>query len=485
MTRFVDRQREFGELDEVVREPGAHLVVVYGRRRVGKTTLLLQWVQHARLPSLYWVARRETADATRHSLARALWRWAYPEEANPEPPRFDSWALLFEQMARLIAASSPPEGSRPLILIFDEFPYAVESDPSLPSHLQAAWDLLLKDTPLTLILSGSHIGMMVDLLHYQAPLYGRVTAQLSIEPLPYGVLAEFFPRYPAAERVAAYAVLGGVPAYLERFDDHHSLSANIRRHLFRRTGMFRSEPLVLISDLVRETRIYEAILQAIAVGRHTPAEIAAMTGLASPNLSPYLARLRELGLIERRIPATIPPDQRRTTTRSRYHLRDPYLRFYFRFVEPNLEMVELELTDVLWERVSEQFRAFVGLTAFEELCRDWVLSQARAGRLPFAPEIVGSHWSADAQVDVVAVNWRERAILLGECKWGVEPAGRAIVRELAAKMPAVVPAPDWKVHYILFARAGFTPAAQSEAAALNARLVSLDELDRDMAADAS
>jgi AAA+ ATPase superfamily predicted ATPase len=473
MARFIDRQQEFRELDEVLGERGAHFVVVYGRRRVGKTTLLLNWVQHMDLPSLYWVARRETAEASRLSMARALWRWAYPDSPDQDPPLFDSWSSLLIQMLRMI-------GDQPVIVIFDEFPYAVESDPALPSHLQAVWDHHLKDKPLTLILAGSHIGMMVDLLHYQAPLYGRVTAQLPVDPLPYATLADFFPRYTTAERVATYAVVGGVPAYLERFDDQMSLSSNVRRHLFRRTGMFRSEPAVLIGDLVRETRTYEAVMRAVATGNHTPAEIAKVSGLAASNLSPYLARLRELGLIERRIPATIPPDERRTTTRSRYHLRDSYLRFYFRFIEPSLELVELELTDLLWERISEQFRAFVGQTAFEDLCREWVLVQARAGRLPFAAEIVGSHWAADAQVDVVALNWRERAILLGECKWRVSPVGRSVVRELVDKAEKVVPGDDWQVGYAFFARAGFTPAARAEAEAEGAILVDLMALDRDL-----
>jgi AAA+ ATPase superfamily predicted ATPase len=471
MGRFVDRQREFRELDEVLGERGAHFIIVYGRRRVGKTTLLLHWVQHINLPSLYWVARRETAEASRLSMARALWRWAYPDTPDQEPPRFDSWSSLLIQMARMI-------GDQPVIVIFDEFPYAVESDPALPSHLQAVWDHYLKEKPLTLVLAGSHIGMMVDLLHYQAPLYGRVTAQLPVDPLPYATLADFFPRYTTAERVATYAVVGGVPAYLERFDGQKSLSANVRRHLFRRTGMFRSEPTVLIGDLVRETRTYEAVMRAVATGSHTPAEIAKVSGLASSNLSPYLARLRQLGLIERRIPATIPPDERRTTTRSRYHLRDSYLRFYFRFIEPNLELVELELTDLLWERIGEQFRAFVGQTAFEDLCREWVLIQARAGRLPLTPEIVGSHWAANAQVDVVALNWRDRAILLGECKWGSSLVGRSVVRELMNKAPKVIPGDDWQVRYAFFARAGFTDAARAEAEAKGAILVDLTTLDQ-------
>jgi hypothetical protein len=220
----------------------------------------------------------------------------------------------------------------------------------------------------------------------------------------------------------------------------------------------------------------------MAAGNHTPAEIAGVTGLTSSNLPPYLTRLRDLGLIERRVPATIPPDQRRTTTRSRYHLRDPYLRFYFRFIEPHLDLVEQELTDILWERIGEQFRAFVGLTAFEDLCREWTLVQARAGRLPLTPEHVGSHWSADAQVDVVAINWQDRAILLGECKWGADPVDRAVVRELIEKAPKVAPGPAWRVHFAYFARAGFTDAARSEAEAAGALLVDMARLDDDLRA---
>ncbi len=275
-------------------------------------------------------------------------------------------------------------------------------------------------------------------------------------------------------------MLGGVPAYLEQFDDRQSLSDNIRQHLFQRLGMFRSEPLVLINDLVRETRNYEAALRAVASGRRTPSEIARTMDVAPSNLAPYLRRLCALGLVERRIPATIPPAQRRTTTRSRYHLRDSFLRFYFRFIEPNLEMVELELTALLWERIGEQFRAFIGMTAFEELCRQWMLAQARAQALPFMPELVGSHWATDAQVDVVAINWREQAILLGECKWGVKALGRSVVRELAAKASRVAPGDDWQVHYAFFARAGFTDAARAEAELLGAALVDLERLDVDL-----
>ncbi len=443
MGKFVGRQRELAELNAVLAEGGAQFILIYGRRRVGKTTLILHWAEQTQRPVIYWVATRDTPAQVRLSFTRALWAWAYP--GSQAVPRFDTWAEVFETAARLL-------GDRQVILIMDEFSYAAESDPSLPSNLQAAWDHLFKDLNVTLVLAGSHIGLMVGLMGYQAPLYGRFTAQLPVDPLPFPALRDFLPRHPATERVAVYAVAGGIPAYLERFNDARSVGANMQRLFMRRTGMFRSEPFILIGDVIRrETQTYEAVLKVVAAGRRTPQEIGATLGLTSSYLSPYLKQLESLRLIERRLPATIPPERRRTSRSSRYHLADPYLRFYFRFIAPNLDLVEQELTGLLWERIGEQFRAFVVLT-FEELCREWTLTQARGGKLPFAPEIVGSHWAPDAQVDVVAVNWRERAILLGECKWGADAVGRSVVRELVDKAPRVVPGEGWQVHYAFFAR---------------------------------
>lgn len=482
MSRFIGRQRELDELNQVLAQGGAQFLLVYGRRRVGKTTLILRWAQQTGRPVIYWVATRDTPAQVRLGFTQALWAWAYP--GSQAVPRFDSWSEVFETAAQLI-------GDQPVILIMDEFSYAAESDSALPSNLQAAWDHLFKDRNATIVLAGSHIGMMVELMGYHAPLYGRFTAQLPVDPLPFPALRDFLPRYPTAERVAVYAVTGGIPAYLERFDSTENIGSNIQRLFMRRTGMFRSEPFLLVGDVIRrETQTYEAVLKAVASGRRTPQEIGSMLGVTSSYLSPYLKQLETLHLIDRRLPATIPPDRLGSSRSSRYHLADPYLRFYFRFIAPNLGLVEQELTGLLWERMSEQFRAFVGETAFEELCRSWMLAQARAGRLPFVPEIVGSHWAQDVQVDVVALNWREQAILLGECKWGVDAVGRPVVRELVEqKTPKVLQAlPEggegWTTHHALFARAGFTEPAQAEAQSHEATLVDLAALDRDLEAAA-
>src|SRR3990172_5398182 len=191
--------------------------------------------------------------------------------------------------------------------------------------------------------------MMVDLMAYQAPLYGRFTAQLPVDPLPFSALSNFLPRYTAAERVAVYAVTGGVPAYLERFDDSRSLSENLRELFMQRTSLFRTEPFFLIGDVIRrETQTYEAVMKSIAAGNKTPQEIGNALGVSSSYLSPYLKQLEELHLVKRRIPATTPPERRESTKTSQYHLVDPYLRFYFRFLASHSQLVEQELNQVLF-----------------------------------------------------------------------------------------------------------------------------------------
>jgi AAA+ ATPase superfamily predicted ATPase len=243
--------------------------------------------------------------------------------------------------------------------------------------------------------------------------------------------------------------------------------------------MFRLEPFAFISDEVREPRNYLAIMSAIARGHHTVESIVQVSGLKRPNVGGrYLQRLQELHIVERRVPATVPRDQR--TTLGRYYLEDSYLRFYFRFVHPNLDLLELGLVDELWETIEEAMPAFVEQYTFRGLCGEWMRAQARMGTLPFRPQQVGEYWAADAQIDVVAISWRERAILLGEVRWSPDPVEPPALHELVAKAPLVAPEPDWHVYYILFARAGFTDVTRQEAEAQDMLLVDLETLDQDL-----
>jgi len=475
---FVDRQEELAFLASVLerdRPTVAQLILLYGRRRVGKTVLLRHWAETSGLPYTYWAAEKEPSALQRRKLfARVL---------GVEPARsatFETWADCWEAIASLLA-------DRRHIIILDEFTYAAESDPAMLSSLQHAWDQRFKASQLVIVLCGSHVHAMEMLLTRQSPLFGRLTGQWHLQPLPFASLPEFLPGWSAEERVAAYAVVGGVPAYLEWLDPDRSLSDNIRNVILAPGSMFVAEPAFLLYDEVREPRTHLAILKAIGTGHHTLAEIANAALVGKTHLSSYLARLQELRLVERRLPVTVPPAQRRRARQGRYHLSDPYFRFYFRFIAPQQDELSYRPERVL-PVIHEGLRAFVGQTAFEELSRQWVAWQGRSGRLPFEPERVGSHWSRQVQIDVVALNWRQKAILLGECKWGVDTIGLDVIRDLIEKKsPQVLKdLPDsgegWDVSYAFFARTGFTDAARAEARARSAWLVDLATLDRDLLA---
>lgn len=479
---LVDRERELEELNWLLEEGRAHLLAVTGRRRLGKTTLLLTWAAQSGLPYLYWVASRAPSSLLLRQFSQLIWQRMYPDDVMPANFSYSEWAEAFAQLARLATA-------QPLIVIMDEFAYAAEIDSALPSILQNAWDHQLKSTKIIMVLCGSQVGMMEGLFRYDAPLYGRITGPLRIEPLPFSALKQFYPQYNSEQRVAVWAMLGGVPAYLEQFSDQRSVGENVKRHIFRATGMFNTDPENLLHESLRDPQNYVAILLAIAAGNHRVTDI--VSAAAFPQIKqadPYLARLRELGIIRREAPVTVRPLDQPASRLSRYILADHYLRFYFRFIWPRQDMLAQRLYDALWAEIGEQLRAFIGQTAFEELCQEWILAQARLGRLPFVPEQVGSHWGKGVQVDVAAINWRKRQLLLGECKWGVNPVGRSVLTELVErKTPLALKAlpnegQDWTIHYAFFARKGFTEAALAAGQAYEAMMVDLGSLDAGLSA---
>ena len=473
---FVDREQELAFLSSLLKRqhPGpAQLVLLYGRRRVGKTSLLLHWVQQSGLPSTYWAAEKETAPLQRRKLFAAL--LGLPASRAPV---LVSWDETWEAVAQFL-------GNQRRILVLDELPYAAESDPAMLSSLQHAWDRHFQQSSVVLVLCGSQVHTMETLLTQQSPLFGRMTGQWQLEPLPFGSLRAFLPNWSVEERIAAYAMVGGVPAYLQWLDPSRSLSDNIRHVVLSPGSMFVAEPTFLLYDEVREPRVHLAVLKAIGAGAHTLGDIATASLIGKTHLSAYLSRLQELYLVERRLPATVPPSERHRSRLGRYHLSDAYFRFFFRFLAPYHDTLAFEPDRVL-AQVKDGLRAFVGQTAFEHLCRQWVTEQGRAGKLPFPPEVVGSHWSARTQVDVVAINWRERQILLGECKWGAEGLDLQVVRELiegkTPKTLASLPGQGegWQVHYAAFARGKVTPAARAEMQGHSGMVVELEQLDQEL-----
>ena len=472
---FVDRQRELAYFNDLLNRhhPGpAQLILLYGRRRVGKTALLIEWASQSGHAYTYWAAEKEPADLQRRKLyARIL------DLPIRQSPLFDSWAELWDAVAALF-------GDRRHILILDELPYAAESDPATLSALQHAWDGHFQHSNLVIVLCGSQVKTMESLQLHQSPLFGRLTGQWYLEPLPFAALRAFFPGWSAEERLAAFGIVGGVPAYLKWLDPDLSLSDNIRRIILSEGSMFLAEPTFLLYDEVREPQSFLAILKAIGLGHHTLSDISNAALISNSHLSAYIQRLQDLKLVERRLPAAQPPRQRRGSKSGRYHLADPYFRFYFRFIAPFHDYLPFDTERVL-TRIRQELRAFVGATAFEELARQWVVAEGAAGRLPLRPEIVGAHWSRKVQADVVAVDWSSRQLLLGECKWGDGRVDRQTVRELIdGKRPLLrrelEDGDEWQFHYALFSRAGLTPAAAAELRAHDGLDVDLARLDAEL-----
>ena len=482
---LIGREHELKTLEDLRVRPDAALVLVYGRRRVGKTRLLQEWAKRSGLPAFYWEAPRTTAENLRSSLAREFGRWAFGE-GGARAPRYDDWADVFRAMAQHIA-------ERPTIFIFDEFPWAVEGDESLPSYLKTAWDQLFTHSQLKLALTGSHISTMEKLLESDAPLFGRLTSKLYVRPLPFASVKPFIPRYDAEKRLAVYAIIGGVPDYLRAWDDQADLLTNIRAFFVSENSPYRNEQHVLIGDVLRrDTPDFEAVLDAIGKGYHDLDSISTYAVLPGHRAAHVLETLVEVRLVERRIRASVPPRQHEIARHARYFLSDPFLRFYYRFILPNRSQIAQGVYAALEKEFHDQLRAFVGAT-FEELCRTWTLIQARNGKLPFVPEFIGSDWGARHQADVVAVNWHTRQVLIGEAKWVIEDLDNKEWRKFleraehvvarlnkAAPVKGTKARPEWTRHLMLFCRRSVTPMVRSAVKEADARIVTFDEMVKDL-----
>jgi AAA+ ATPase superfamily predicted ATPase len=460
MTRFHEfkgRQRELTLLDELWTAPEASFLVLYGRRRVGKTRLLAHWLKQRGARGLYWVSEPTSTLDQLRSFSQALYNFANPDAPSPSDFTYTTWAQALQQVANLAREER-------LVLIIDEFTYLLDNDPGLAGVLQNAWDHQLSQSNLFLIISGSHLGMMQrQVLSYQAPLYGRATRQLRLQPFLFGATSLFFPTYAADERIALYAIFGGIPTYWERIDTEFSVTDNIRNQLLTPDNLMQAEPRLLLQDFVRDPNNYIAILRAIATGARTQKEISSHTGLAQGHISKYTSVLREAGFVERRVPVTSGERSRL----GRYHITDPYLRFYYRFLSTRQAQLALNIKEPALMEIERYLPNFIGAHTWEEISREWVLRASAAGQLPFLADQVGSAWTRDVQVDVVAISQRTKTIIMGECKWHTRAVGRATLQDLVAKTNMILPDHgQWQVLYLGFSRAGWTAAAHSFAAEL-------------------
>ena len=438
---FVNRVSELALLEKHYNSDRAELFVLYGRRRVGKTELLAHFCEGKR--HIFFVADQVPEQTSRANLSKAVNDALFgPGQVSAV---YNSWDDLLTTLAR------QAQDER-LVVVLDEFPYLVAAYPPLASILQRIWDQSLKNSQIMLILNGSYIGMMEEtVLGYKAPLYGRRTAQYLLEPLEFLDAQNFFPSYSSEDRLRAYAVYGGTPAYLQTIQPEHPLEANILEGILERGSILYDEVRFILQQELREPRNYFAVLQAIASGNTRQNEIKQAAGL--DNIAPYLDTLQQLHLVERIVPVT--ETQPHKSRRGLYRLKDNFLRFWFRFVLPNRSQLERGSKEMVFESAIRPEMDHFAAPIFEQACQQYFWRAGLEERLPFTPKQIGGWWQANQEVDIVVLG--ETQLMLVECKWSNRAVGLDILENLEAKTKAIQKeAGKQRVLYGLCSRSGFT-----------------------------
>jgi AAA+ ATPase superfamily predicted ATPase len=434
---FYDRTGELDALDTAFESPGHDFYVVYGRRRVGKTELLKEFC--ADRPHIYFLAAQEAENRQREKFVEKV-----ADHFDDRVPRIDGWDQALDYLGEKAATEQ-------IVVAIDEFPYLVEENDSLPSCLQSFVDEQLQETESMLVLCGSSVSTMEsEVLGHESPLYGRRTGQIDVQPFSFRQ-SQAVIDYDLENAIRSFAVTGGTPMYLTLFDYDLPLEGNIRTQILSPPAVLYNEPEFLLRTELRNPARYMSILEAIATGHTTPNEISGATGVDSGPLSKYLQTLRRLRLIDREVPVTASAKQ---SKRSRYHVADEFLRFWFRFVEPNRSSIQ-EAPEVVYDGTIEPNLPDHVATTFEDVCQEAVWEAIRRGHLGSYSE-VGRWWYGEDETDIVGLAPDADRILFAECKWTSEPVGPALVSQLREKAERVRWGPDTREEeFALFSKSGF------------------------------
>ncbi len=418
---FVGRAAELRLLEEAWRRREAALIPIYGRRRIGKSELILHFLRGKQ--AIYHVGKVAPAPLQLREFLEESAR------ALGEPLLAQLSAT--DWRAALEAVAGRAKGK--LAIVLDEFQWTTGASPELPSVLQELWDRKWKKSgQLMLILCGSFVGFMErEVLGRKSPLFGRRTAQIHLQPFDHREAALFHPSWSLASRARAYFVCGGVPMYLKAFSPHRSVESNIADNLLSEFSPMFREPEFLLREELRGVENYHAILNAAAAGHTTARQIAQASGVPVRSLPYYLEQLVQLGYVARHHPLT---GARPNPRNVRFLLDDPLLRFWFRFVFPHRSFIQkMGPARAYAELIKPQIEAYFG-SCFERLCRE-ALPNLHAREAVGGGTRVGQYWDKQVQIDVVGVR-DDGWIDLGECKWGPVASAPAVLAELEAKVLA-------------------------------------------------
>lgn len=438
---FIGREKELNTLDKLYNSDKFEFVVIYGRRRVGKTALINRFIEDKK--AIYFMGVESNEKQNLENLSRSML-------ALNNGIQTELSFLSFQAALEYAFQSAVTER---IVLVMDEYPYVARASKSLASTLQFLIDKYKDSSKLMLILCGSSMSYMEDhVLAYKAPLYGRRTAQMKIQPFDFEESCQYFKSYSDEDKALLYGIVGGTPQYLLQMSDKLSVEENIKITFLNPMAFLYEEPVNLLKQEVREPAIYNAIITAIATGYSRMSEISSRVGEDTNVCSGYIKNLMNLGIVKKETPYG-----EKESRKSIYSIEDNMFRFWYRFVPNNSSVIERGATDLVYKRIEAQLPDYMG-SVFEEICKQYLWKQLLTGKAPVEFTSLGRWWGNDpvrkcqAEVDIMGEQDSESA-LFAECKWKNEKVDSEVLEILIERSKLFR---YKKVHYYLFSKSGFT-----------------------------
>lgn len=438
---FIGRERELASLNKLYLSDKFEFAVIYGRRRVGKTALINQFIKDKR--AIYFMGVESNAKQNLENFSKNVLEFGMSIQGDTA---FASFQAALEYVFKLA------EEER-LILAIDEYPYVARSSKSLASTLQLLIDKYKDSSKLMLILCGSSMSYIEDhVLAYKAPLYGRRTAQMKLLPFDFFDTCQYFQDFSDEDKALIYGIVGGTPQYLLQMDDRLSIEDNIKNTFLNPTSSLFEEPENLLKQEVREPAFYNAIITAIATGASRMAEISTKVGEDTSVCASYLKNLMTLGLIQKELPYG-----EKTSRKSIYSLSDNMFRFWYRFVPENHSIIGRGAADLAYKRIEPCLSDYMG-KVFEEICKQYLWKLLLNGQSPVEFKELGRWWGTDpstrsqTEIDIMGEQDKNTA-LFAECKWTNEKVDVGVLKTLIKRSQLFH---YDNVHLYLFAKSGFT-----------------------------
>lgn len=478
---FIGREAELKFLQDKYTEERGQLIVLYGRRRVGKTETLREFCKDK--PHVFFSCTQTTDLVQLRNFSSRMFKENIP--AKNYISEFADWEKAFRAVLDL------PYGNQKKLLVIDEFPYMCRGNKSIPSILQNLWDAELRDSNVMIILCGSAMSFIEkELLSEKNPLYGRATGIYKMKEMGFYDAIKFFPEYSDRDKVLTYAVLGGIPHYLRQWNPKLSVDENIKRNILTKGCILYSEVEFLLHQELRETPIYNSIIEAVALGNTKLNDISQKSLLEdTAKTSVYLKNLMELGIVEREFSVDSKIKERANTGRGTYRLTDNFFRFWYAFGFANYSQLEDGDVDGVYEYVVKPALHEFASFAFEDVCREFVRMLQKKNELPFRYSKIG-RWmgkttvrdekasdglrTAETEIDLLCIGKDAKEYLVGECKFNGVPFSYSEYLDTLAKLTPLKE--KSKFYYALFSESGFDQKILDCAAMNETQLYSLEDI---------